>query len=62
MKVKIFMDFYLEKKYSIFGTSYYLVWRVNGPCYGATTSPYEFLNKELIEGTKFKIVNDEIMS
>ena len=51
------MKFYLEKKYSIYGTSYYRVYRVDGVCYGECDSPWEFLRERLRRGVKFQIVD-----
>ena len=51
-----YMKFYLEEQYSILGTSYYLVFRDDGVCYGACTSPWEFLRERLRRGVKFQIV------
>ncbi len=51
------MKFYLETKYSIFGTSYYLIYRNDGICYGACTSPYEYLRETLIKGAEFEIID-----
>ena len=51
------MKFYLKEKYSIYGTSYYEIYRDDGICYGASTSPWEYLRDiKLCKGVKFKII------
>ncbi len=46
------------KKYSIIGTSYWVIRRDDGILYGESCSPYEWVNERIVGGCKACLITE----